>query len=129
MAKPTLEQKIAIKAQVIEDLSNGLSLTKALEVSGTAKSTWANWLKYDDALQTEYARARDQYADAVFEDLVDLSDKATKEDYNAVKLQIDTRKWVLGRMKPKKYSDRVDSGEDNSPAGGFVSEGLDSGKV
>ena len=42
-----------------------------------------------------------------FDELVDLADKATAKNVQAVKLAIDTRKWVLSKRLPKKYGDRM----------------------
>jgi Bacteriophage Sf6, terminase small subunit-like len=37
-----------------------------------------------------------------------LSDEATPVTANAVRLQVDTRKWVVARLCPRKYGDRIE---------------------
>ena len=65
------------------------------------------WLEDNETFRDSYARAREQYADCVFDGLIGLADNATPQEAQVVKLQIDTRKWVLSRMVPKKYGDKA----------------------
>jgi hypothetical protein len=55
-----------------------------------------------------YARARDRRADFLFDQLIELADKATPVTANAVRLQVDTRKFVVARLAPRKYGDRIE---------------------
>ena len=70
------------------------------------------WLKKDEAgeglLVAQYARARQEQADTLFEDCLDIADAATPEEVQAARLRIDTRKWMAGKMRPKKYGDKLD---------------------
>ena len=79
-----------------------------------------------------YARAKDMQADYFFEELLDIAEdgsndwierevesgrKATVPDHehiNRSRLRIDTKKWYLSKVLPKKYGDKhevVHSGE------------------
>src|SRR5262245_59204960 len=56
------------------------------------------------------ARAREEQADKLTKEILELSDKI--EDDNPVKvqrarLQVDSRKWLAARLAPKKYSDHI----------------------
>ena len=78
--------------------------------------------KYDKAFSNNYAGACDERADAIFEEILEIADESqndikTLEDGRKVtdtevvqrsRVRIDARKWVLGRMKPKKYGDKLD---------------------
>ena len=57
----------------------------------------------------QYARAREAREQLLFDQLLELSDGVVPEATEIAKarLQIDSRKWVLSRMNPKKYGDRV----------------------
>src|SRR5258706_15067908 len=57
-----------------------------------------------------YARAREERADRLFEELFEIADKPCT---NQVKVQqqrnrLDTRKWALSKLAPRKYGDRVE---------------------
>ncbi len=88
--------------------------------------TWLANPKYDE-LRREYDRAIQLRADRIFDELLQIADDARndwmerqrqdgsteikfdKENVQRSRLRIDTRKWVLGRMNPQKYGDRVTS--------------------
>jgi len=76
----------------------------------------------DEELKDHYARAMSDRADHLFEEILTISDSqeydvSTKEDgtevinhnvINRNRLQVDSRKWILSKMNPKKYGDKVD---------------------
>lgn len=90
------------------------------------KSNVFVWLAKYPEFQDQYARAREIQADVIFDEMTDIADDATndfmevklksgeivmgvnKEHIQRSRLRIDARKWVLGKMKPKKYGDKVD---------------------
>ena len=56
-------------------------------------------------------RAREEQADKLAKEILELSDKI--EDDNQVKvqlarLQVDSRKWLAARLAPKKYGDHIE---------------------
>jgi hypothetical protein len=66
----------------------------------------------------QYARAKDAQVDAMGEELLDISDDISGdvsgelEMPNSVavqraKLRVDTRKWLMGKLRPKKYGDKT----------------------
>lgn len=88
-----------------------------------AMSTVFRWLATDEAFAEQYARAREEQAEALADEIVSISDEAevvTKQqgedvvlalDPTAVarnRLRVDARKWVAAKLKPKKYGDKVD---------------------
>lgn len=84
-----------------------------------------SWLrKYPDFLE-QYTRACHERSEAMAEDILDISDDGTNDwmevgrgdnkrtvvDNEAVqrsKLRVDTRKWLMSKMIPKKYGDKID---------------------
>lgn len=73
------------------------------------RSTIYEWLAQNADFSDRYARASEQRADQYFDEMLDIADKALPEEVQKAKLQIDTRKWVLARMNPKKYGDKKDN--------------------
>lgn len=57
----------------------------------------------------DYARAREAQTEAYALELTELADNASlsAESINKARLQIDTRKWIMSRLKPKKYGDNA----------------------
>jgi hypothetical protein len=50
-----------------------------------------------------YARAKELQCDNMADDMQDIADNC--EDSNKGRLQVDTRKWYLSKIKPKRYGD------------------------
>ena len=75
-------------------------------------STLMKWLTETDKKEfsEQYARARDCQADFYADEIVDIADELGDDvDSNAInkaKLRIDSRKWKVARMAPKKYGDK-----------------------
>jgi hypothetical protein len=73
----------------------------------------------------QYARAREQQADFLAEEILEIADDGSndlmtivkgdisyeqenKEVTNRSKLRVDARKWIASKLKPKKYGDKLD---------------------
>jgi hypothetical protein len=116
----TKEQKDAIIADALYCISNGYSLLGFCNEKGYVYSTVNSWLSERE----DYARAREVRADKIFDEILTIADSevettrtiidngrvttVTEDHTQHRKLQIDTRKWILGRMSPKKYGDKID---------------------
>ncbi|GAB5535290.1 MAG: hypothetical protein Rubg2KO_15390 [Rubricoccaceae bacterium] len=93
---------------IIQKMVEGQSLRSICEAKGMpAHSTFLLWVSEDQKLADQYARAREALADAEFDRLNKIADDApaTKGGVDKARLQIDTRKWWLGKIKPKKYGE------------------------
>src|SRR5258708_39243102 len=53
-----------------------------------------------------YARAREAQADKYFQEIVEIADAATPETVNVARLRVDSRKFTVARLAPKKYGDQ-----------------------
>jgi hypothetical protein len=72
----------------------------------------------DESKLAQYTCARTERADYIFEECMDIADESENDidengqlDQEAIqraKLRIDTRKWMLGKMQPKKYGEKID---------------------
>ncbi len=126
MARPIkwTKEKIEGKTAEIFELmrTEGLSLRKILGRGGMPDyKTFNNWIKEKDQLFQQYARAREERADLIFDEILEIADQSnadyagTRDDGSLIidgeniqrsKLKIDARKWMLGKMQPKKYGDK-----------------------
>lgn len=84
-----------------------------------SSQTFWKWLEEDEKKSNQYARAKEIYADKVFEDIVLIADGTSDDVYvdeegveqvnhNIIqrdRLRIDARKWHLSKLNPKKYGD------------------------
>lgn len=78
------------------------------------------WLSKHQSFSDNYAKAQVDRATAMAEEILEISDDATGDAIvqdqrivpNSVsvardRLKVDTRKWLLSRMDPKRYGDKV----------------------
>lgn len=101
----------AVADSICEQIAQGRSLRSICQ-SKTMPSmaTVMNWLAINDVFLEQYARAREAQADALFDEIIDIADNSDNESVQVAKLRIDARKWMAGKLKPKKYGDssRID---------------------
>lgn len=120
-------------------LADGESLRSICRGEGMPSvSMVMRWLGANDQFREQYARAREVQAESMFEEMLEIADDGRndwveKEQGNAVdhehvsrsKLRVDTRKWMLARMAPKKYGDATNiklSGDAENPLNLLVKE-------
>lgn len=104
---------------ICELIAEGNSLASICDREGMPSvTTVMNWLAKSDQGDERFAGFVEHYARVcearsliAFEEMLTISDDPTLIDSDAIqraKLRIDTRKWVIGRMNPKKYGDKLD---------------------
>jgi hypothetical protein len=79
------------------------------------EATVFNWLKAFPEFLEQYARAKEECADALADEMLDIADDAAKaasgDPIPGARLRIDTRKWIASKLKPKKYGDAGSSAD------------------
>ncbi|EEX1703651.1 ubiquitin carboxyl-hydrolase [Escherichia coli] len=91
-------------------LASGESLVKVCKRPGMpAKATVFRWLSEHEEFRDKYAKATEARADSIFEEIFEIADTAIPDAAEVAKarLRVDTRKWALARMNPRKYGDKV----------------------
>lgn len=112
-----------VAADICSLLADGESLRKVCERQGMpGKATVFRWLAQHEDFRDQYAKATETRADAIFEDMFDIADEVSEEAAAVAKarLRIDTRKWALARMNPKKYGDKVSQEIDHKSSDGSM---------
>ena len=123
--KPGSEDRAVISQMVIDGMRSGLSAFKACQAAGVPQSTFLRWVDDDATLAENYARAREDLIERMATEIMEISDQDVgvavdgKKDRAAVqkhRLQVDTRKWLLSKLAPKKFGDKIEvSGDPANP--------------
>ena len=111
--------------KVLEGMHGGLSCFKSCQAAGVPHSTFIGWVNVDPDLADRYTRAREDLIERMAQEVLELSDVDVgmqpdgKKDWAAVqkhKLQVDTRKWLLSKLAPKKFGDKLElTGDPDRP--------------
>jgi hypothetical protein len=113
----------AVMDEILRRISHGETLTKACASNPDfpAPSTVIDWVHENRANMAErYARARDRQLERWADEVVDKADAAitNPDTAQAVRLALDSRKWLLSKLKPAVYGDRLEArvtGKDGGP--------------
>ena len=110
--------------KIIERICDGDSVRSILDKADRKEYpcnvTFLAWVASNEEYMKQYDKAMEIRADKMFEDLLVIADNQENDvivkpdgteyvNNNVIarnKLQIDTRKWALSRMNPKKYGDK-----------------------
>jgi hypothetical protein len=88
--------------------------------------TLFSWMRVYPEFLEQYARAKEESADALVEETLDIADNGTNdwmeknnaegdcigytlngEHVQRSRLRVETRKWMASKLKPKKYGEKV----------------------
>lgn len=123
--------------EICSQLADGLSLRTICKPDDMPdKATVFRWIRTHEEFRDQYAKAKEESADALFEEILDIADDSSNdwmerngkdsegyqlngEALQRSRLRVDTRKWALSKLKPKKYGDKVQT-EHTGPDGGPV---------
>ncbi len=127
----TDKEKDKLIDKVCDMMSTGVPCGKSCEKVGVPKSTFLGWTKAGGRAADRYALARDEMIHSLAEDVLLIADKdpVSVVDNNGIarydsaavqhqRLRVDSRKWLLSKMMPKVYGDKVaqeHSGVDGGP--------------
>lgn len=127
-----------IADRICARLAEGISLRTVCKADDMPDaSTVFRWLRTKPEFCEQYTRAKDESADALTDEMLDIADDARNdwmehqvgegvtayqvngEHIQRSRLRIETRKWLASKFKPKKYGDKVDL-THSAPDGGPV---------
>ena len=116
----------ALAHKVIAKLGEGKSLVKSCkEIGGVSPRTVYGWMSSNPIFLQDYTRAKEEAADVLAEQIVDLADTELPVDefgridsgrVQQLRLQVEARKWIAAKLKPKRYGDRIIQ-EHSGPGG------------
>jgi hypothetical protein len=116
---------------ICSKIADGYTLRQIAKIIDCEASAITCWVRQDDEFATQYARAREIQAELFGDELIEIADDgsndwmeregvvvADHEHIQRSKLRCDNRKWLMSKMLPKKYGDRVvneHTGADGGP--------------
>jgi hypothetical protein len=118
----TTEEVNNIFNYVCLEIEKGRALRNILKDENMpSTSTFYQWLESNTDKAKQYARATEVRADIIFDDILTIADENTNDTFvndNGIeivnndviqrsRLRIDARKWVLSKLNPKKYGDKI----------------------
>lgn len=125
MSRPS-EFTQAVADAICELVADGKSLrTICAEEAMPNRATVFRWLAANETFRDQYARAREEQADAYADEIVGIADDGSNdyiegengpilnsEHIQRSRLRVDTRKWIASKLKPKKYGDKLELASD-----------------
>lgn len=120
----TFTQKLG--DEICKRIALGESLRSVCKGSGMPRlGTVMDWVLDVDkkSFGEQYARARAAQAENMFDELLEIADKADQVIHSGAekkssayaqnqRLKVDTRKWYLSKVLPKKFGDKLDLTSD-----------------
>ena len=112
-----IQNRTEVAQVVLDSMLSGASMRQSCIKAGIGASTWIDWVTADRELGERYARAREGLLDAMVDQILTLADAPVPLLDNGAtdpglvrqrQLQIDARRWVLSKLAPNKYGDRLD---------------------
>lgn len=124
LGRPTLfTDELAL--EICERIANGRSLRSVcLDKDMPNVATVMRWIDKNSDFCEQYRRACEDRETTHFEEMLTIADEVLPEtaEVARAKLRIDTRKWVLARMNPKKYGDKQKDEDINAKAIDLVAD-------
>lgn len=83
-----------------------------------ALQTHYRWIAAHPEYSEQYMRAREDQADTLAAEIIDIADQSAPEGVQTARLRVDARKWYAGKLRPKVYGDKVQTeltGKDGGP--------------
>lgn len=131
--RPTIYSK-GLAEKICSRLAEGQSLRViCLDENMPNASTVHAWVLEDKrGFSKQYARARDIQAEVMFDEILEIADDGSndlmtitkgdlsynvedREVTNRSRLRVDSRKWYLSKVLPKKFGDKIDLTSDGKP--------------
>jgi len=101
--------------------------------------TFYDWVELNEKNKQQYLRAREQQADVLVEEIIEIADDSTNDTKtitkgkelveventewtNRSKLRVEARKWIAAKLRPKRYGDKLDVTTDGAKLSPAISD-------
>ena len=107
MARPTIYTE-ELGLEICKRIAEGESLRKVAKSDEMPnRSTIHDWILTNEPFSNQYEKAVNVRTENMADELNDIADNK-KGEVQRDRLRLDTRKWYLSKIMPKKYGDKVD---------------------
>ena len=106
-----------LAAEICGLIGSGMSLNQICKMdSMPAQSSVYLWLSKHEQFSEMYTRAREDQADTLADQIIDIADEQPPNDDNGrtdggwvtwQRNRVEARKWTAAKLKPRKYGDKV----------------------
>jgi hypothetical protein len=106
-----------IAAEICRRVSSGETLREVCRTPGMpSEATVRGWhLRDIEGFSSQYVRAREAQIESWSDEIVAISNERDSEP-NDRRVRIDTKRWLMSKIVPKKYGDRVvHAGDPDDP--------------
>ena len=121
----TEEHKEIIINEICDRIIKGESMRDILKDENLPSfSTFLIWVSKDEVKSKQYARSMEVRSELLFEETIDIADNGSNdwikkndpdnegyvfngEHVQRSRLRVDTRKWYLSKLNPKKFGEKV----------------------
>jgi hypothetical protein len=121
--------------EICRRMELGESLRQICATPGMpSRTTVMRWLEAQPEFRESYARARERLVEFWADEIIEIADDTEKdfvdrkvdhENINRSRLRVDARKWLMSKLAPRKYGDKIAatvSGDPDNPALGHKVE-------
>ncbi len=125
MSQRYTESDKLVEANKVVALVPTMSMRKACKKSGVSMTSFHRWIVDNAELRKQYVHARSLYHEQLADEILTISEEKIGTDWQGKtdngkvqqnRLRIDSRKWLLSKLAPKKYGDRLTvAGDDDNP--------------
>jgi hypothetical protein len=115
----TSEYHQSVADKICQELAGGKSLRKVCASKTMPHlATVMRWVRDNAEFRKQYAEACDARAECLAGEIIEIADRTSK-NVARDRLRVEARKWMLPRLDPKKYGDRI-AVEASGPDGGPI---------
>ncbi len=108
MAERPTQYNEALAAEICSRLADGELLCDICRPARMpSRDTVRRWQVEHGPFRDRYAVARDQQADALAEEAIHIARNADADTVAVCRLQIDTIKWLIAKIAPRRYGEKV----------------------
>lgn len=107
---------------IVAQVAAGEAVRRTVAQHGVNPREFYAALDADETLAKRYARAKDVAVEAMADEIVSIADDGSNDSYldedgnrqnlpdvvQRSRLRVDTRKWLLSKLAPKRYGERLD---------------------
>lgn len=109
--RPTIYTE-ELATRICDLLAEGKSMVKACEAVGISRRSAALWLQTKPEFAEMTIHARNEATDDMVEEMRDIAVDQSM-DHHTRRMLLDSIKWVAGKQRPKKYSEKfIHTGPD-----------------